>query len=225
MIVAVIPMKPLSLAKRRLANLLPQPELQALVRAMLCDVLKAVHASGQVDKSFVVTADPAIAAIANKYGAGHILEDSPVGLNDAVTLAARHIEKLNSETMLVLPGDVPLVTAAEIDELVLLSRNHGLGIVAAHDGDGTNALLLAPPGAIFPSFGVGSFARHLTAAEAAGIEVVACKFIGLGRDIDTRKDLEFLATRMAGRVEYDRLWSTASFDLTSQAEPLEQQCG
>ena len=50
-------------------------------------------------------------------------------------------------------------------------RAPGVTIVPDRHGTGTNALLLAPPDAIDPSFGPGSFARHRLAAEAAGADV------------------------------------------------------
>ncbi len=225
MIFAVVPMKPLSLAKRRLSSILPERERQALVRAMLCDVLRALQGSSQVAQSFVLTADPALAALAADHDAGHIPEDAPIGLNSAVTTTAEHLETLGAGAMLILPGDVPLVSAAEIDELAVRSKQQGVGIVPAHDADGTNALLLAPPGALASSFGPGSFKRHLAAGRDAGFDPVTCVLEGLGRDIDTREDLEYLIHRTAGRAEYDCLRGAVTRDLVGTANALEQRYG
>jgi 2-phospho-L-lactate guanylyltransferase len=205
MITAIVPMKPIALAKRRLSGILPGRERETLVRAMLRDVLTALRASAQVDRRFVVTADPEVAALAMLYGAGHIGEDTPAGLNAAVAMAAQYLENIGAGAMLILPGDVPSVSTAEIDELATLSHPQGMAIVPAHDRDGTNALLLSPPGAIAPSFGPGSFKRHLETGRKAGLAPETCLLDGLGRDIDTPEDLEILLSEKAGQDEYSFL--------------------
>jgi 2-phospho-L-lactate guanylyltransferase len=74
--------------------------------------------------------------------------------------------------------------------------------VPSHDGQGTNALLLSPPGAIEPSFGPGSFARHLEVGRQAGLQPTTLALEGVGRDIDTPADLEILANARAGDPRY-----------------------
>jgi 2-phospho-L-lactate guanylyltransferase len=65
-------------------------------------------------------------------------------------------------------------------------------IVSDRHGAGTNALLLAPPDAIEPSFGPGSFARHHEAALAAAASWHVADPPGLLLDIDTPEDLAVL---------------------------------
>ena len=225
MITAVVPMKPLSVAKQRLSGILSDRERQALVRAMFCNVLRALQVSNQVEQSFVVTADATLAALADRFDVGQIPEDAPTGLNSAVASTAWHLETSGVDAMLVLPGDVPLVSAAEIDELTTRTSQPGIGIAPAHDSGGTNALLLAPPGIIAPSFGPGSFARHVAAGRDAGIATITCELEGLGRDIDTREDLEHLVTRTAGHSEYDDLHRLASNALSNTEFGMERQYG
>jgi 2-phospho-L-lactate guanylyltransferase len=62
-------------------------------------------------------------------------------------------------------------------------------LVPSRDGDGTNALLASPPDAFTPSFGPGSFARHLAQAAARGIACRTVRLPGLGLDIDEPHDL------------------------------------
>ncbi len=204
-IFAVVPMKPLALAKQRLAACLPDTQRQALVRAMLGDVLTALARSGHVEKTFVVTADPEIFRFAARFGATPIAEETPKGLNCAIAEAARYVWTLSAQALLILPGDVPLVTAAEIDEMASQARPQRIVIAPAHDGDGTNALLLSPPDAIAPSFGSGSFARHLAAAREADVDAATCRLAGLGRDVDDAHDLAWLGRQRAARAEYDFL--------------------
>jgi FO synthase len=210
MIIAIVPMKPLALAKQRLSGILPDTERQELVRSMFCDVLEALLNCEHIAHTYVVTADRQVAALAASHGAGHIAEAKPAGLNEAVVMAVEQLEESGADTMLVLPGDVPLVTPAEISELALHAQPQSVTVVLAHDGEGTNALMVSPPGALIPVFGTDSFSRHLEAARNAGMAGSACHFDGLGRDIDNAGDLAFLRSRMAGRPEYAFLRDTVS---------------
>lgn len=215
MIDAIIPMKPLALSKRRLAGLLTEHGRQMLVRAMFLDVLGALFGSATVARAHVLTADRGLAALAARHGVGHIAEAAPKGLNAAVSRGARHLAQSGARTMLVIPGDVPFVTTAEIDDLASAASVDAMVIVPAHDRDGTNALVLSPPGAIAPAFGRESFARHVTAAGAAGMTCRIHECAGLGRDIDEADDLDMLMRQMADRRDYDFLgdataWVSAS---------------
>jgi 2-phospho-L-lactate guanylyltransferase len=77
-------------------------------------------------------------------------------------------------------------------------------IVPDRHGTGTNALLLRPPDAIVPSFGDGSFARHVAGAEAASGPPRVAELPSLVLDVDTPGDLaalrEALSARSAGAV-------------------------
>ena len=76
--------------------------------------------------------------------------------------------------MLVLPIDLPAVSAATLGDLL----DEGAGAIDAgrplvvvvpdRHARGTNALLVSPPAAIEPAFGEGSLAAHMAAAVAAG---------------------------------------------------------
>jgi 2-phospho-L-lactate guanylyltransferase len=72
-------------------------------------------------------------------------------------------------------------------------------IVPDRHGTGTNALLLAPPGALAPSFGEGSFARHVALARAAGAALEVAEIRSLGLDVDTPGDLAALRAALAQR--------------------------
>jgi 2-phospho-L-lactate guanylyltransferase len=64
-----------------------------------------------------------------------------------------------------------------------------VAIVPDRHGTGTNALLIAPPGAFDPSFGPGSFDRHLEHARQAGIVHRVEALPSLALDVDTPDDL------------------------------------
>ena len=101
---------------------------------------------------------------------------------------------------MVSPADVPLITAAEIDELL---AGHDLGapgaVTVVPDGDnlGTNCLMLSPPDVIGFVFDGKSFKPHVDAAFARGLTPRVVPTRGFSLDIDTADDLRALLA--AGR--------------------------
>ena len=94
--------------------------------------------------------------------------------------------------MLLVPGDCPALDPAEVGRLLDGFPDAGLVIVPDRHGSGTNALLIAPPSAIEPSFGPGSFARHAALGAAARIAVRVAQAPSLELDVDTPGDLAAL---------------------------------
>lgn len=187
---AVVPMKALAEAKRRLAPAHPPAMRRALAVAMFKDVLAALSAAHGFGGILVATPDPDIAAIARGHGAIPFGNHAGAGLNAAVAAAGRQLARDGQRAMLVLPGDVPAARPEEIDALVAAHRDgHDAVIVPAHDGLGTNALLVAPPDAIDFAYGADSFAAHLAATRQAGLSPLVLRLPGIGLDCDTPEDL------------------------------------
>jgi 2-phospho-L-lactate guanylyltransferase len=86
---AVLPVKSLACAKRRLAPLLDGDERRRLARAMLEDVLEACAGAASLAGILVVTADDEAAAIAKEAGARVLPEADERGTNDAVQAGLR----------------------------------------------------------------------------------------------------------------------------------------
>ena len=189
---AIVPVKSLARAKRRMSPHLSAPVRRRLVLTMLEDVLGVLATSTGVDHVLVVSPDADVAALAARKGAALLGEDRPDGLNAAVRRGLAHACAEHAAQALVLPADVPLATAEEIGEIVAWMPPPPTGrvrLVASADGDGTNALLLAPPRAIEPGFGRGSFARHLARALARRCAAEVLQLPGLAGDIDRPRDL------------------------------------
>src|SRR5215207_8788461 len=115
---AVVPVKDTAAAKQRLAPAVPPHLRQGLALAMLEDVLAALAEAPGLAGRLLVTVDPAARALAARYGALCIEEGAEAGHTGAVTAAARRLASEKRGAMLTLPGDIPLVTAAEITSLV-----------------------------------------------------------------------------------------------------------
>ncbi len=108
--------------------------------------------------------------------------------------------------MALLPGDCPLLDPRELDKMLTGVPDPYVAVIPDRHGTGTNALVLAPPSAIVPSFGEGSKERHVEAARAAGIPYAVEELPSLGLDLDTPADIVALTTRveMQRRREADR---------------------
>lgn len=189
MIPVVIPAKPLQLALSRLAGVLSDSERLAVQMAMLSDVIRA--GVGFSDRVLVVSADPLVEAIATDLGAQLVADAVPAaGIDVAV---ARGIAAAAAGEVMILMGDLPLATSADLHALwVTLGRGPGIACAVSFDGTGTNALVLRPPTVVDTAFGVDSLRRHLDRAERRGVPAVASIVAGLERDIDTPEDLAAL---------------------------------
>jgi 2-phospho-L-lactate guanylyltransferase len=182
-------------AKTRLAEALPRPADRArLARAMLADVLAACGAAG-LDGTLVVTDTGAGWATAWNAGARPLL-DPQAGLNAAVGSGLAAAARLGARTALVLPGDVPLVRASDLREIVAAAtdRARALVVVPDHTGEGTNALVVRPPDLVRPAFGPNSAAAHL--AQFADAVRYPCERLAL--DIDTPDQLARLIEANTG---------------------------
>jgi 2-phospho-L-lactate guanylyltransferase len=133
--------------------------------------------------------------LAYRYGAQISEEHATEGHTAAVMGAARGLAT-RGEAMLAIPGDVPLVTATEIERVIAAHRRgHRFVIVPARDEFGSNSILAAPADVVPLRFGDNSFFPHLAAARACGIEPVVLPLPGIGLDIDTPEDLAAFLVR------------------------------
>ena len=187
---AIVPVKTFVHAKQRLRRVLDSHERAELSRVMLEDVLSVLSFSNRFAGVAVVTGDMEASELSRKLGARIIADPYDYGQSAAVSSAVTELVKEEVETVAVIPGDVPLVTAAEIH---LLHDSHretpSLTAAPAHDYDGTNALLCSPPAVIQFKFGEGSFSKHISLAKGVGIVPNIIRCDGLGLDIDTPSDL------------------------------------
>lgn len=191
---AVVPVKERDRAKERLAPLLSPERRQALVLAMLEDVLSALAGAVGLAGHIVVTVDPAAQRLALRCDARIVEDGARDGHTGAVMAAARLLATERCTGMLTLPGDIPLVTAGEIGQIIAAHDSApSFTIVPSHDEGGSNAILLSPPDAVPLRFGVDSFFPHLRAAQAVGIAPLVLRLPGIALDIDNPEDLtEFM---------------------------------
>src|SRR6202051_3538142 len=97
------------------------------------------------------------------------------------------------ESTLVIPGDIPLIEAADLHAIYDNSPETGSVLVPSKDKRGTNAVLRRPA-ALFPlRFGNDSFMPHLAAAIGTDKSCLVLSLPRIALDIDTTEDLRELA--------------------------------
>jgi 2-phospho-L-lactate guanylyltransferase len=193
-IVAIVPVRSLSGAKSRLGEPLDPEERGDLIMALLRRTVAAALASRSLAGIAVVSRDSDLLAQARAMGAASLLQESD-GLNEGLA-ETREATCAETTAILVLPADLPGVSAEAIDRLAEVAAETGriapdrpvVVLVPDRHGTGTNALLLSPPDAIPFRFGEESRAAHAREAAAAGASYV--ELAGpLAFDVDTPEDL------------------------------------
>lgn len=186
---AAVPVKVFTGAKQRLAAMLTPAQREILAATMLEDVLAALAGARRLAGILVNTVEPRAVALAQRYGAHVVTDGARDGHTGAVLGLARALAA-EGWAMLTLPGDIPRVTAAEIDAVVASGLPApSFTIVPAHDELGSNAVLCAPPGAVPLRFGDDSYFPHLAAARRCGIAPTIVRLPGIAMDIDHPADL------------------------------------
>lgn len=189
---AIIPVKPLRDSKSRLARVLTPDQRAELTSELLLRTLQAIKTSQQIYRTLVISRDPAVLKLARHEGAYTYNEGDRHGLNEAVTRAAGVTAARHAGSILILPADLPYITAEDISLLVLSLPEVGSEPVTIicpdHEYDGTNALLLSPPLEFTFHYGVGSFHKHQDEAHKRQRRLVTVALPGIQFDVDTEED-------------------------------------
>ncbi|HVP42262.1 MAG TPA: 2-phospho-L-lactate guanylyltransferase [Terriglobales bacterium] len=188
----LIPVKDLREAKQRLGEVLSQEQRTLLAEAMLTDVVEAVLGWKQHPPVALVTSYPFAIRLARDCGFDVIEDRENPGETGAIAMATRVALERGARETLVLPGDMPLLTTAELEAVYAAAPRQGVVLVPSADRRGSNAVLRRPADLIPLRFGNDSFVPHLNAARATGKQVVVPEFEGIGLDVDTPADLAAL---------------------------------
>jgi 2-phospho-L-lactate guanylyltransferase len=205
-------------AKRRLAAGIDDERREALVGAMLEDVLEAIGEARTIDRTIVVSDEPRAAEAARAVGAAVVPDpgegdgrgapsdaaaaeggSGSGGHSNAALAGIARAEAEGASCVVLLPGDCPLLEPRELDRLLTGVPGHYVAVVPDRHGTGTNALVLSPPGAIDPAFGEGSCARHGVAAREAGVPYAVEELASLALDLDTPADVVALTRVLESR--------------------------
>lgn len=150
----------------------------------LAIALDTVEVALRVTAVTVVTSRSAGAAF-SALGA-RIVHDPGGGLNSAIVAGLGTLDGPAG----VLLGDLPALTAAELDEALKLAGDHARAFVADSEGVGTTLITALAGFGHRPAFGIASRAAHVAAGYT---ELVLPVNSGLRRDVDTVSQLSQLS--------------------------------
>jgi 2-phospho-L-lactate guanylyltransferase len=189
--------KRFGVAKQRLAAGVDDERRPELVAAMLADVLEAIGKARSIERTIVVTSEPRAEELAAAAAAELVPDPDQGGHSGAALAGVARAQELDARSVVLLPGDCPLLDGRELERLLTGIPDRYVAIVPDRHGTGTNALALAPPDAIRPAFGEGSCARHIAAAREAGIPFAVEELPSLALDLDTPADVVALTRELA----------------------------
>ncbi len=194
-VTTIIPARPARGAKSRLAEVLDDRARADLARTLLVHTVTVARAVGDV---LVVSSSRRMRDLAAANGATPVVEEG-TGLDAAVSQGLARASADGVGTALVLPADLPRLAVADLVELLaLVPDGPGVVVVPCQREDGTNALVVRPPDAITPRYGPASSARHVTAAQRAGLATTVHRSSGFV-DLDLPEDWRRHGIAVAGR--------------------------
>lgn len=202
----LVPCNSLEKGKSRLSASLQRSARRELCSVLLHRTVQCAAAVAGSSRVWVVTPDPAAMDIAAGY-AVHATRDRGIGLNAAVRQARAALLDACAEAMLVLPIDLPLASPAAIASFA--EGDSEVAIAPNTDETGTNMLLLRANALrhFRFSYGPGSFAQHVKAAQELGVTPKVARDRRLMFDVDEPAQLrEWLAGASAGHAH--AFWAT-----------------
>lgn len=200
---AIVPVKRFSRAKRRLLDRLDRRQRALMVGSMLEDVLAALARCELIERVVVVTGEGRAERIAMRCAQRVatpievLREPADNGHSAAAVLGIVRARALGARCAALLPGDCPLLDAAELDAALGQQPQRGVAVIPDRHGDGTNGLILSPADAMNPGFGPDSRRVHVERAERMGLAPVLRELPSLGLDLDTPEDLDELRRVLA----------------------------
>ena len=198
-VIAIVPMKPLSQGKSRLAQSLTEDQRAGLALGMLRRVILAIKAAS-IDTVWVVGGDDRVRNMARGLG-GECLDELGEDLNDTLKKAFE-LAFEQGKSALYVAGDLPFLKASDIHSMLQASRSQGnVTLAPARRDGGTNAILVPVGVGLQPELGRGSFMKHLTQAARLEKSVAINSSQGLGFDLDVVDDLETFQHMEPGLLE------------------------
>jgi 2-phospho-L-lactate guanylyltransferase len=186
----LLPFRGLDDPKSRLGETMPLADRRRLALALLNRAISALL-DGGIERLAVVTLDLRLACAGLDPRATVIVQHGR-GLNAAIHEGQGWAMLEGADALLTVLPDLPLLTVADVRALLAAAAPESAVIAPDRHGQGTNALLLAPPDLIPPSFGEHSAPRHRLALALADIPVTDVQRPGTHLDLDTPEDLERL---------------------------------
>jgi len=183
----VIPLKPLTRAKSRLADTASDALRPGLALAFAQDTVAAALACAAVKGVAVVTGDALAGRELAALGARVVADEPAGGLNAALAHGAEAVRARDPESAVAaLNADLPALRPLELARVLAAAGEFPRAFLADAAAIGTTLLAASPGRELRPAFGGDSRARH-RASGAAELRLDAVDSVR--RDVDTREDL------------------------------------
>lgn len=157
--VVVVPVKPLSRAKSRLAGL-GDEQRRALAESFVLDTVAAALGARRVRAVVAVGDDHRLAARLRALGCETLPDGVSDDLNQTLRLAAAEVvRRWPGARPVALCADLPALTADALDQALAVAAAHEAAFVPDAAGSGTT-LYAAAYDAFHPRFGTGSARAH-----------------------------------------------------------------
>jgi 2-phospho-L-lactate guanylyltransferase len=188
---AIVPIKPLNRSKSRLAPVLDSRQREALSRQMLAQTLTTLKQVKGITGILAISRDHHALTLARQFGAQTVQESGAPELNNALGRATQLASTWGAQGVLLVASDIPFMAVKDIEGMLALADRPQIMVIASdRHGEGTNVLLVQPPGLITYSYGVGSFRKHVAEAKRAGIPVRVYGSPTVALDVDVPADLK-----------------------------------
>jgi 2-phospho-L-lactate guanylyltransferase len=185
----VLPVRGLAAGKSRLSTVLDSAQREALNRWLLERTLGVLSAwRGSLETCVVVSACERVLEVARVHGAQALKERAGDGLNGATALGVAHTRTHGASAVLVVPCDLPRLTAESLHALLDDAAHADVVIAPDKSGTGTNALVVRTDLPFEFHFGERSFASHLAQAASIGARAAVHRSAALAFDVDTPAD-------------------------------------
>lgn len=195
---ALVPLKRLDRAKRRLALALPEEERGRLVLAMVADVLAALDGVRDIERILLVSSEPEAGNLLARGNFDVFYSAQSEGMNRELEQAAAYASSRGARRVLIVHGDLPYLTAPAIRKFLAAALPDGMQAAACKWGTGTNILLMPVPLRVPLVFGRHSLRRFRQLAESAGQRLDIVRDPRLAADVDDPADFERLCAPARG---------------------------
>ena len=195
---ALVPLKRLDRAKRRLAHLLTEEERGRLSLAMAADVLAALAGVEDIGRILLVSSEPEAGSLLPRGDFDVFYSAQSEGMNRELEQAAAYASSRGAQRVLIVHADLPYLTAQAIRKFLAAAPPDGMQAAACKLGSGTNILLTPVPLRTPLVFGRHSLRRFLHLAEGAGQGLEIVRDPRLAADVDDADDFERLRAPTRG---------------------------
>lgn len=191
---AIVPVKRFDRSKSRLGTILSSSERRKLSELLLVNTIRTLEQSSTIWRIIIVTSESSAVETVGRTRAEFLKLNDDYGVNAALPLADKYSSQNGADATLVIPQDIPLLSATDINDLCSRAEQFARCIVICPSirYDGTNALLRKPPHIMATFYDEDSFNSHIRAAVKLNVPISFFLSGSMMKDIDSAEDIKIL---------------------------------